>query len=451
MVHEEDRQAVLEQATRVLGGNVSPLEHRIIHKDGGIRWVRNTPVLRSDRQGRILSYDGLISDITERRKLEIQLQHAQKMEALGTLVGGIAHDFNNILMIITGYANLIKNEMGKDNQPVNYITELLAAAERAVNLTRALLTFGKKQEISAKAANLNEIVRNVEKMLIQLLREDIELRIILTEENLVIMCDKPQIEQVLMNLAINARDAMPSGGIITISTMSFEIDREFKHYNGFGDPGKYALLIFTDSGEGMNEQTRQRIFEPFFTTKEVGKGTGLGLSVCHGIITQHNGHISCYSKPGGGTTFKIYLPIISVEEEKKPLTAPGPLPPGTETILLAEDDQQLRSLCRELLVKHGYTVIEAVDGEDALTRFLERREEIGLVITDGIMPKMNGREVCAEIKRIKPGMKVIFTSGYAADIFKNNKMDGDGTYFLPKPVMPGELLKYVRKVLDENN
>jgi len=451
MVHEEDRPAILEQATRVLSGNVSPLEHRIIHKDGGIRWVRNTPVLRSDQQGRVLSYDGLISDITERRKLENQLHHAQKMEALGTLVGGIAHDFNNILMIITGYVNLMKSEMNKNNQPVHYIAEVLAAAERAVNLTRALLTFGKKQEIAAKAVNLNGIVRNVEKMLIRLLREDIELQISLTEEDLVIMCDQPQIEQVLMNLAINARDAMPLGGIITISTVSFEIDREFEKYNGFGDPGKYALLIFTDNGEGMSEETRQRIFEPFFTTKEVGKGTGLGLSVCHGIITQHNGYISCYSKPGRGTTFKIYLPTIIAEEEKTQLTAPGPPPPGTETILLAEDDQQLRSFCRELLAKHGYTVIEAVDGEDALSRFLEHRDEIGLVIVDGIMPKMNGRDVHAEITRLKPGVKVIITSGYAADIFERNEIGSKKIHFLAKPVMPGELLHYVRKVLDEDD
>jgi two-component system, cell cycle sensor histidine kinase and response regulator CckA len=451
MVHGEDRPAVLEQANRVISGNVSPLEHRIIHKDGEIRWVRNTPVLRSDQKGCILAYDGLISDITERRKLENQLHHAQKMEALGTLVRGIAHDFNNILMVITGYVNLMQSEMDKDNQQAQYFPEVLAAAERAVNLTRALLTFGKKQEIMARAVNLNGIVSNVDKMLKQLLREDIDLQLTLTEKELVILCDQPQIEQVLMNLAINARDAMPLGGIVTISTMSFEIDGKFREDNGYGDQGQYALLIFSDNGEGMDEQTRQRIFEPFYTTKEVGKGTGLGLAVCHGIITQHNGFINCSSKPGWGTTFKIFLPLITADLQQDQLIAPGPSPRGTETILLAEDDQQLRLLCRELLTSHGYTVIEAVDGEDALTIFHEHREEIGLVIVDGIMPKMNGRDVHTEIKRITPEMKVIIISGYSADVFENDEMDYKNIHFLAKPVKPDDLLQYVRKVLDEND
>jgi CheY-like chemotaxis protein len=287
-----------------------------------------------------------------------------------------------------------------------------------------------------------------EQLLRRLIREDIELTLTLNGSALTVMADTAQIEQVLMNLVTNARDAMPRGGKLTIRTAATELEREFIDVHGFGAPGRYALLTFSDNGEGMNEKTRQRIFEPFFTTKEPGKGTGLGLAVSYGIIKQHNGFINCYSEPGTGTTFRIYLPLITAEAVQSVSAAPAPMPGGTEVILLAEDDEQVRTFGKTLLERSGYTVVEAVDGEDALAKFLEHRDEIMLVIVDVIMPRMNGRELYEEIIRVHPGMKVIFTSGYTADVFPNDEMAGKEMHFLAKPIVAGELLRYVRKVLD---
>jgi two-component system cell cycle sensor histidine kinase/response regulator CckA len=448
MVHEEDRPVVLEQAKMVLSGSASPLEHRIIHKNGGIRWVRNTPVLRSDQQSRILAYDGLISDITERKNLENQLRQAQKLEAISTLAGGIAHDFNNILTAICGYGTLLEMNLAKDDPRVAHVEGILIAADRAAVLARSLLTFSRKQVIEPRPVKLNEVVTMAEQLLRRLIREDIELTLTLNGNALTVMADTAQIEQVLMNLVTNARDAMPRGGKLTIRTAATELEREFIDVHGFGAPGRYALLTFSDNGEGMNEKTRQRIFEPFFTTKEPGKGTGLGLAVSYGIIKQHNGFINCHSEPGMGTTFSIYLPLITAEAMQSESAAPAPMPGGTEVILLAEDDEQVRTFGKTLLERSGYTVVEAVDGEDALAKFLEHRDEIMLVIVDVIMPRMNGRELYEEIIRVNPGMKVIFTSGYTADVFPKDEMAGKEMHFLAKPIVAGELLRYVRKVLD---
>jgi two-component system, cell cycle sensor histidine kinase and response regulator CckA len=450
MVHEEDRQAVLDQAKKLLTAHAVPLEHRIIHKNGGIRWVRNTPVLRNDHEGHMLAYDGLISDITERRALEMQLHHVQKMESLGTMVGGIAHDFNNILMVITGYMGLMENLIENGDPLSQNVREVLIAVDRAARLTRSLLAFGRKQDMAARPVNLNAVISGFEKMLLRLLREDIELEISLAREDLVIMGDQAQLEQVMMNLAINARDAMPIGGILTVYTMPFEMGQDFPRHNGFGEPGKYAILEISDNGEGMDEETRHKIFEPFFTTKEVGKGTGLGLSVCHGIISQHNGYIICNSKPGVGTTFRIYLPRVTVTAEQSQPIPTEPLVQGTEAILLAEDDDQLRTLCVTLLSGFGYKVIEALDGEDALAGFIEHRDEIELAIIDGIMPKKNGKEVYAEMSRLNPELKVIFISGYNAEIFQMKGMSGENLRFLSKPIVPKDLLKCIRNMLDGN-
>ena len=449
IVPEEDRPVVLQQARRALSGTALPLEHRIIHKDGGVRWVRNTPVLRSDQQGRIVAYDGLVSDITEWKNLENQLRQAQKLEAIGTLAGGIAHDFNNILTAISGYGTILEMNLAKDDPLAAHAEAILVAADRAAVLTRSLLTFSRKQEIEPRPAKLNEIVARAEKLLRRLIREDIELTLTPAGDTVTVLADEAQIEQVLMNLVTNARDAMPQGGKVTIRTTATELDREFTTVHGYGAPGRYALLTFSDTGEGMDENTRQRIFEPFFTTKEPGKGTGLGLAVCYGIIKSHNGFINCYSEPGMGTTFSIYLPLITAEAVQSESMAAKPMPVGTEVLLLAEDDEQARTFVKALLERYGYKVVEAVDGEDALARFLEHRDEIGLVIVDVIMPRMNGRDVYAEIARVNPGVKVIFTSGYTADVFPKNEMAGKGMYFLAKPIVPGDLLRFVRELLDE--
>jgi PAS domain S-box-containing protein len=387
-------------------------------------------------------------DITERKSLEKQLQHAQKMEAVGTLAGGIAHDFNNILTAITGYANLLEMDMPMDEQLAAYLEGILSGADRAAKLTRSLLAFSRKQEIELKPTDLNTVIVNVEKMLRRLIREDIELSTSLAREELTVMADAAQIEQILMNFTANARDAIRENGLITIGARVVELGKEFKVAHGFGDPGRYALLTFSDTGAGMDEETRQRIFEPFFTTKEVGKGTGLGLSVAYGIIKQHNGFITCYSEPERGTTFRIYLPIINEPAEQSKFT-PGVLPRGgTETILLAEDDAMTRKLCRLLLENSGYKVIEAANGEEAVAQFLALKDEIRLVLIDVIMPRMNGREAAIRMEQISPGIKVIFISGYTADIFNKTEIFEEGINFLSKPISYKDLLVAVRNLLD---
>ncbi|HTP64097.1 MAG TPA: response regulator [Geobacteraceae bacterium] len=449
MVHEEDRPAVLEQAKKVMSGHSSPLEHRIIHKDGDIRWVRNTPVLRSDTRGHIRAYDGLISDITERKNLENQLRHAQKIEAIGTLAGGIAHDFNNIITAINGYGTILEMNLAKDDPLLAHVEAVLVAADRAAELTRSLLTFSRKQEIEPRPLLLNEIVTRSEKLLRRLIREDIELKVNLTADNLTVMADTAQIEQVLMNLVTNARDAMPRGGVIRIATAATWLDQDFIKLHGYGEPGGYALLSFEDNGSGMEEKTRQRIFEPFFTTKDSGSGTGLGLAVCYGIIKRHKGYITCSGGSGKGTIFNLYLPLVTTVQVRESSAAPVWLPGGKEVILLAEDDDQVRSFCRELLERYGYKVFDAADGNEALARFIEHRNEIDLLILDVIMPRKNGREVHVEIIRMNPGMRVIFVSGYTADVFTEGEPAGKDVHFLAKPIIPGELLRFVRKVLDD--
>jgi PAS domain S-box-containing protein len=388
-------------------------------------------------------------DITERRKLEEQLLQAQKMEAIGQLAGGIAHDFNNILTAIIGYGNLLKMEISEDDPLQTYVARILASAERAANLTKGLLAFSRKQMISPKAINLNELIKGLERLLSSLLGEDIELSVIPADKDLIIIADGSQIEQVLMNLATNARDAMPDGGSLAIRTEPIEFDNEFIKSHGYGSPGFYALLSVEDTGEGMDEETKERIFEPFFTTKEVGKGTGLGLSMVYGIIKQHDGYISVYSEPKKGTTFKIYLPLImSTIEEEKPRTSPG-IKRGTETVLIAEDDVEVRDLTTKVLVGAGYKVLEAKDGEDALKVFTENKEKIHLLILDVIMPKKNGKDVYDEIKKERPDIKAIFMSGYDSDVIHKKGFLEEGLDFLPKPLLPNKLLRKIREVLEK--
>jgi CheY-like chemotaxis protein len=286
-------------------------------------------------------------------------------------------------------------------------------------------------------------------MLRRLLQESIEIDISLAGHPLNVMVEEGQIHQVLMNLATNAHDAMSEGGRLTISSAPFEMDEEFIKSHGYGVPGGYALLIFSDSGKGMDEKTRQRIFEPFFTTKDAGKGTGLGLSICYGIIAQHNGYINCYSEPGQGTTFRIYLPLINVVEE---CAGAAPLLPpvgGNETILLAEDDAQTRKIIRIILESSGYRIIEATNGDEAVAVFSDYKNEIRLVIMDMIMPKKNGKEAYEDINRIRPGVRTLFTSGYPADVFHHQEIIEKGLNFIAKPVTPNALLQKVRNILDK--
>lgn len=363
-------------------------EIQVIDKDGETIYFHCTAnVALRDKDGRPLAVIEIFRNITEHKKLEEQLLQAQKMEAVGQLAGGIAHDFNNILTAVIGYGNLLNAEMSKDDPLRNYVKQILASSERAAKLTQALLAFSRKQIINLRAINLNEIIIALEKLLSRLIGEDIELSTVLVDEDLTVMADSTQIEQVLMNLATNARDAMPDGGRLTIRTELTQFDNEYIKTHGYGKPGPYALISIEDTGVGMDVKTRDRIFEPFYTTKEVGKGTGLGLAMVYGIIKQHDGYINVYSEPGKGTTVKIYLPLIKSKIEEEKIADLSIMERGTETVLVAEDDVQVRDLTKHVLEGFGYQVIEAGNGEETMSVFNDNKDRIQLLILDVVMPK----------------------------------------------------------------
>ncbi|OGW36426.1 MAG: hypothetical protein A2010_02580, partial [Nitrospirae bacterium GWD2_57_9] len=422
-VHRRETSAVTEQGTLHMEVSASPLR---------------------DAEGRIVGGIEVVRDITERKSLEEQLLHAQKMEAVGQLASGVAHDFNNVLTAIIGYANLLQME-AKDGGPGRpYIDQVLASAERASKLTRSLLTFSRKQTMQMKALDLNGIVRGIDKLLRPLMGEDIELRTVLAASALTVMADSGQIEQVLMNLASNARDAMPQGGRVTIKTSLADIDPDEA---GGQRGGRSVLLSVTDTGTGMDKETQKRIFDPFFTTKEQGRGTGLGLAMAYGIVRQHQGTIQVSSKPGSGTTFTIALPYhAAAPNPERPAVAP--LPGGNETVLLVEDEAVVRRLLKLVLEYAGYAVVEAADGEEGFARFLEHQGVIRLVLTDVIMPKKNGRELYESISAVRPGIKALFMSGYSAEIMQSRGIPDQGTHYLPKPVAPDTLLRKIRTMLD---
>ncbi|MBI5675496.1 MAG: PAS domain S-box protein [Nitrospirae bacterium] len=410
--------------------------------------VRTIPV--RDENGQIAGSVHIVRDITEHRKLEDQLRQAQKMEGIGTLAGGIAHDFNNVLSAIVGYGHLSLMKMSDEDPNRMNIEQILEASDKAVSLTKDLLLFSRKQPIEKKPKDINGIIQRIEKLLKRVIGEDITFNTKLSEEKLMISIDAHQFDQVLMNFATNAQAAMPQGGTFTITTEGINLDKDFTAARGLGRPGRYALINISDTGHGMDKETREKIFEPFFTTKEVGKGTGLGLAVVYGIIKQHDGYIDVYSEKGIGSTFRIYLPLIdSGEAEDKAAAIEEEQPAGgTETILIAEDDEALRKLSNSILKQSGYTVIEAVDGEDAVQKYQKNKNRVQLLLFDLVMPKMNGKEAFDEIRKMKPDMKVIFLSGYAPDIVKQKMSLVKNFQLIYKPVSPFCLLKKVREVLD---
>ena len=393
-------------------------------------------------------FDGIFEDITERKRLEEQLRQSQKLKAVGQLAGGIAHDFNNILTAIIGYGNLLLLKRGDDDTVKSYSEHVITLSEKASHLTQGLLAFSRKQVMISQPLDLNSLIRGIEKLLARLIREDIQLKTALAEGEITVKADSTQIEQVIMNLVTNARDAMPKGGLLTISSEVVSVGQDFVNTHGYGEPGLYALVAVSDTGLGMDESTRKRLFEPFFTTKEVGKGTGLGLAVVYGIIKQHGGYINVYSEPGSGSTFKIYLPITESGGVMAEPEGSGEIKGGSETILLAEDEYEVRAVNRSILEEFGYNVVEAADGQEAVSKYMEYSARIGLLIMDMVMPGKSGKEAYGEIIKVKPDVKVIFTSGYAPDLMKAKGFLEPGACFISKPVSPGELLKKVREVLD---
>ncbi|PKN18950.1 MAG: hybrid sensor histidine kinase/response regulator [Deltaproteobacteria bacterium HGW-Deltaproteobacteria-6] len=418
-------------------------------KDGEMFWVHLTMSPLKNADGVITKFMAIMEDTTERRQLEAQLRQSQKLEGIGQLAGGVAHDFNNILTAIIGYAYLAYLNMQKDDPLKEHIKHILDYSEKAATITKSLLAFSRQQTTHPAHFNLNDLVSNFQKLLRHLLRENIEIQTKCADGILSVLVDQVQIEQVIMNLATNARDAMPQGGSFIITTSQVELHDEFIKTHGYGKAGSYAEITVADTGIGMDQETQEKIFDPFFTTKEQGKGTGLGMAIVYGIVKKHNGFITVDSELGKGTRYKILLPIVrAAEPTEKKKTEGMAVPRGTETILIAEDDAGIRDLVTTILTDHGYEVIGSADGEEAIDRFSENKEKVALVMLDGIMPKKNGKEAYIEIKALNPEVKVIFMSGYSENMIDLEATKFKDVHFLQKPVLPSNILKKVREVLD---
>ncbi|MDT4967210.1 MAG: hypothetical protein QOJ64_1947, partial [Acidobacteriota bacterium] len=391
----------------------------------------------------------LAYDVTERRSLEEQLRQSQKLEAVGQLAGGVAHDFNNLLTVITGYSDLSLRRLDNGNPLRASLEEIRKAGERAASLTRQLLAFSRKQVLQPKVLQLNAIVADVDAMLRRLIGEDIDPITLLDPALGQVKADPGQIEQVILNLAVNARDAMPQGGKLTIETANVQLDNQYSRSHTAIQPGNYVMLAVTDTGCGMDAETESRVFEPFFTTKEHGKGTGLGLSTVYGIVKQSGGNIWVYSEVGKGTTFKIYLPRTDdVLDMNTANDAPNELAQGRETVLLTEDEEQVRQMARMILEMSGYHVLEASNGDEALAIYREHGAQIDLIVTDVVMPHMSGTELAHNLELLHPGIKVLYMSGYTDEaIVRHGLLDRDMS-FLQKPFTPAVLTRKVREMLD---
>ncbi len=423
-----------------------------ITKDGrtiSCEWY-NTPLV--DESGRVLGVASLVQDVTERAALEERLRQSQKMEAVGRLAGGVAHDFNNLLTVILGYSQILAEGVPAGSRLADSTAQIKSAADRASGITRQLLAFSRKTVLSPRVINLNEIMLNLDSLLRRLIGEDIEVLTVPANDLGSVKADPGQIEQVIMNLALNARDAMPHGGKLTLETSNEQLDESYAQRHRPTAPGRYVMLAVTDTGHGMTPETQARIFEPFYTTKEVGKGTGLGLSMVYGIVKQSGGYIWVYSEPDRGTTFKIYLPRVdqpaeTTGSEKRPKSVQR----GTETILLVEDDPQLRQLSSSVLAHCGYKVLTANGPEEGLAICQENHRDIRLLVTDVVMPRMNGRQLAEQILQLSPNAKVLYISGYTSNAIVHYGVLDAGLWFLPKPFTLSALVAKVREVLDSKN
>jgi two-component system cell cycle sensor histidine kinase/response regulator CckA len=449
-IHPEDHQKVMETYKAYLEGRIPVLEieYRLRHKDGIYRWVLSRGACLRDPHGNPYRIAGSLTDITERKKLEQQLLQSQKMESIGILAGGVAHEFNNLLTAISGYGQILQESIPADDEmSQESIGNVLNAAERAAELTRSLLAFSRKQTIKPEPLIVDTIIEYIGKLIQRVIGEHIEISANLSGKNLLVKADVGQLEQVLMNLATNARDAMPHGGRLCITTAEVVVKEGSEARYDLSAPGKYALISFADTGTGIDKESLGKIFEPFYTTKEVGKGTGLGLSLVHGIIKQHNGSIMVSSEPGKGTTFNIYLPLIEGHVVKEKSKTPAHHVAGMEALLVAEDEEIVRAFIKKVLERAGYKVIAADNGEEAVER-LRENPDISLVLSDVVMPGKNGKEMLDEIRKTKPGIKVVFISGYAADAMLDKGILEEGTDLITKPFKKDDLLRKVRKILD---
>jgi PAS domain S-box-containing protein len=436
-----------EDLSRIGVGESGPRIFDVVCKGGARKTILFRPVaLHGKRQ--LVIYE----DITERRRMESQLQQAMKMEAVGRLAGGVAHDFNNILTVITGYSELLLQKVGKEFPMRGELEEIKRAGDRAASLTRQLLAFSRKQIIEPKVVRLDRLVTELLSMLSRLIGENIELQTIIGKSPASVKIDPGQFQQILMNLVVNARDAMPGGGKIVIETGNVDLDADYCVLHPYVTPGRFVMLSVSDTGQGMSKEVKAHIFEPFFTTKERGSGTGLGLATTYGAVKQSGGSIEVYSEVGAGTTFKIYLPRVE-EEANTPVndTRPPDLPEGTETILLVEDEDTVRALGFRILGELGYRVMQARNGEEAIALAARRGERIDLLLTDVVMPGMSGGELARRMVLHRPEMKVLFTSGHTDDAIVHQGVLDEGVLFLGKPFSPEGLARKVREVLDRTS
>jgi PAS domain S-box-containing protein len=447
--HPEDRALVGEQIELLLAGKLIQLDHRIIRPDGRVRWIEVNGKAEFDGAGRPIRGFGMIRDVTERHHLEEQFRQVQKMEAVGRLSGGVAHDFNNLLMVITGYGDLLKDQLGSDERLRPMIEAILKAANRAASLTHQLLAFSRKQILAPNVLDLNNVLADLGKMLPRLIGEDIDLKMVPGNGLGRVMADASQLQQVVMNLVVNARDAMPDGGRLTIETANAEWDEKHGLDYGFeAKPGSFVMLSVADNGIGIDPETRAHLFEPFFTTKGVDKGTGLGLSIVYGVVNRSGGFILVDSEPGQGTTFKIYLPRVEAEASTSAINVPPKSRRGSETILLVEDEQGVRGAISHFLQGQGYTVLEAHNPRAAIEIAQEQSKPIHLLMTDMIMPEMNGRELAKQLTATRPEMSVLFISGYTDRGITGGATIDANTNFLQKPFGFDVLGRKLRDILD---
>jgi two-component system, cell cycle sensor histidine kinase and response regulator CckA len=448
LIHPDDRDEAREKAARMLGGESStPYEYRVVARDGKIKWIMES-VIPANYQGKEAVL-GFSMDITGHKELEKQFLQAQKMEAVGRLAGGVAHDFNNMLGAIIGYTEMLMQRLNQADPTYHYGEEIRKAAERAAILTRQLLAFSRKQVVQPQKLNLNTVIGDLEKMLRRLIGEDVALLLHLDPTLAAVKADFGQMEQIILNLAVNARDAMPQGGKLAISTANINLDEAYPQKQADFRAGLYIVVTVSDSGLGMDGETLDHIFEPFYTTKALGSGTGLGLSTVYGIIKQSGGFIEVASERGVGTTFKIYLPASGeAAEPVEVMSAEAEPLRGSETVLLVEDEEILRQLIKDALEANGYRVLEARDGREAVMICEQHQEPIDLMLTDVVMPQMNGRELAQRLAQLRPKIKVVYMSGYAEDVlFRQGVLDPSIT-FLQKPFRQYEMTAKVRKVLD---